>query len=53
MTEEGGGGGKLDEGVEVAAGLGLAWAFEFLTEIPSLNRKQIRTTSGFLIWFLR
>lgn len=48
MTEEGGGGGKLDEGVEEAAGLGLAWAFELPTEIPSLNKKQI-TTLGFLL----
>lgn len=49
MTEEGGGGGKLDEGVEEAAGLGLTWAFELPTEIPSLNKKQIRTTLGFLL----
>lgn len=53
--EEGGGGGKLAEGVEVAAGLGLVWAFEQPPEPPSLKKiqKQFKQIPTILVFLLR
>lgn len=47
MTEEGGGGGRAEEGAEGAAGLGVAWAFGVPTETPSLNNKRLKQMRTF------